>query len=203
MCIRGSRHPLRPDQVKLSALQAERLAAMTGLVAKELQDHSVIDLADKFRFRLDPELLFFRRVCGRVVKEDPVTGISYPVPYATVHVEDTDCSFLGYFPSQARWSWYFPFHCRREVIATAQTDECGNFCVWIPRWDIDWVLRFRKQRICFPIIFERPSLRDLLDDLIPERIPFPFPQPDPGPVFPPRPGPDLSLIHISEPTRPY
>lgn len=68
------------------------------------------------------------------------------------------------------------------MIATARTDECGRFCVWIPRWDIDWVLRFRRERICFPIIFERPSLRDLLDDLIPPRIPFPFPGPDPGPL---------------------
>ena len=33
---------------------------------------------------------------------------------------------LGFFPAQARWAWYFPFRCRREVIATAKTDECGN-----------------------------------------------------------------------------
>src|SRR5262249_8259797 len=124
-------------------------------------------------------------------KKDPVTGIEYPVPYATVHVEDTDCSLLGYFPLKSKWAWYFPFHCRREDIATAKTDECGNFCVWIPRWDIDWVLRFRHERICFPIIFERPSIKDILDELIPERIPIPIPQPDPGPIGPrPGPGPD-------------
>ena len=79
------------------------------------------------------------------------------------------------------------------MIATAKTDECGNFCIWIPRWDIDWVLRFRHERFCFPIIFERPSVRDLLDELIPHKIPFP--EPDPGPFGPrPGPGPDPSPL---------
>lgn len=172
-----------PDQMKLKAVQAERLSAMSGLEAKTLAGLTVADISQKFRFQLDPRLLLFRRVCGSVVKKDPVTGVEYPVPYATVHVEDTDCSLLGFFPSKSKWSWYFPFKCRREVIATAKTDECGNFCVWIPRWDIDWILRFRRERFCFPIIFERPSLRDLLEDLIPGRIPFPGPQPDPAPFL--------------------
>lgn len=182
-----------PDQIKLTQIQAERLSAMSDVAADELVGLTVAQIKEKFSFRIDPMLLFFRRVCGRVVKKDPVTGIEFPVPYATVHVEDTDCSLLGFFPPLARWAWYFPFFCRREVIATARTDECGNFCVWIPRWDIDWILRFRRERICFPIAFERPSLRDLLDDIIPERIPFPFPEPDPGPIGPrPGPGPDPS-----------
>ena len=173
---------LPPDQRKLTELQTLRLGAMSDLEPRLLAGLSVAEISEKFRFRIDPELLFFRRVCGRVVKLDPVTGVEYPVPYATVRVEDTDCSLLGYFPISARWSWFFPFHCRRETIATAVTDECGRFCVWIPRWDIDWVLRFRRERICFPIIFERPSLRDILEELIPERIPLPIPQPDPGPL---------------------
>lgn len=180
-----------PDQIKLTLLQAERLGAMSDVPADELVGLNVAQIGEKFRFRIDPMLLFFRRVCGRVVKKDPVSGIEFPVPYATVHVEDSDCSLLGFFPPLSKWAWYFPFFCRREVIATAKTDECGNFCVWIPRWDIDWILRFRRERFCFPIVFERPSLRDLLDDLIPERIPFPFPEPDPGPIGPrPTPGPD-------------
>jgi hypothetical protein len=185
--------PLSRDRVKLTALQAERLSAMSDVSVKELAGLSIAEIGDKFRYHLDPMLLTHRRVCGIVVKKDPVTGVEYPVPYATVLVEDTDCSLLGYFPPQAPWGWYFPFKCRREVIATVKTDACGRFCVWIPRWDIDWVLRFRRERRCFPIIFERPNLRDLLDRLIPERIPFPFPEPDPiGPR--PGPGPDPSPI---------
>lgn len=180
-----------PDQIKLTAIQTKRLGAMNDVAAEELVGLTVAEISDKFRFRIDPIHLAFRKVCGKVVKKDPVTGIEYPVPYATVHVEDTDCSLLGFFPARAKWAWYFPFNCRREDIATVKTDKCGRFCVWIPRWDIDWILRFRRERFCSPIVFERPSIRDLLDDLIPERIPFPIPQPDPGPLGPrPGPGPD-------------
>lgn len=181
----------RPDQIKLTSIQTERLGALSDVAANDLAGLTVAEISDKFRFQIDPMFLFFRKVCGKVVKKDPVTGIEYPVPYATVHVEDTDCSLLGFFPTKAKWAWYFPFRCRREVIATATTDECGRFCVWIPRWDIDWILRFRRERYCFPIIFDRPSIRDLLDDLIPREIPFPFPEPDPGPIGPrPGTGPD-------------
>lgn len=169
-----------PDQVKLTPRQASRLGAMSDVPAKELANLTVAEISDKFRFRVDPALLFFRKVCGKVVKKDPVTGIDQPVPYATVHVEDTDCSFLGFFPASAKWAWYFPFACHREVIATAKTDECGNFCVWVPRWDIDWIVRFRRERICYPVIFTRPSVRELLDELTPHRPPIP----DPGPLRP-------------------
>jgi hypothetical protein len=174
-----------PDQVKVTAIQAERLAALSEVDVREIHGLTVAELSEKLRWRIDPRLFFFRRICGKVVKENPATGIEYPVAYATVHVEDTDCSLLGYFPVVSPWAWYFPFRCRREVIATVKTDKCGNFCVYVPRWDIDWILRWRRERICFPVIFERPSLADLLDHLIVrEPIPFlPKPDPDPGPLL--------------------
>lgn len=178
---------INPDQIKLTSIQAERLGEMSEVEPKKLVGLTVSEISDKFRFQIDPMLLFFRKVCGKVVKKDPVTGIEYPVPYATVHVEDTDCSMLGFFPAKAKWGWYFPYRCRREVIATATTDECGRYCVWIPRWDIDWILRFRHERRCFSIIFEQPTIRDLLDELIPHEPPFP--PPEVGPIGP-RPGPD-------------
>ncbi len=103
-----------PDQIKLTPIQAERLGAMNDVAAKDLVGLTVAEISQKFRFRIDPMLLFFRKVCGKVVKKDPVTGIEYPVPYATVNVEDTDCSLLGFFPTNAQWAWYFPFNCRRE-----------------------------------------------------------------------------------------
>jgi hypothetical protein len=170
---------------KLGETSAARLAALSGIEAKALVGQTLGEVASRYQFRLDPQFLFFRRICGRVVKTDPATGISYPVPFATVQVEDTDCSFLGYFPHHHPWAWYFPFRCRREVIATTRTDECGNFCVWVPRWDIDWVLRWRRERRCFGHIFDRPSIRDLvgrLDDLVDiEWPPRPIPEPDPAP----------------------
>jgi hypothetical protein len=179
------RRVMAPDQVKITAMQAERLAAVSTVDAREIQGRTVAELSDKLRWRIDPELFFFRRICGKVVKKDPVTGTEYPVAYATVVVEDTDCSLLGYFPKGSRWSWYFPFKCRREVIATVKTDRCGNFCVYVPRWDIDWILKWRRERICFPVIFERPTLADLLKDLIVREIPPipPRPEPDPSPLL--------------------
>ncbi len=175
----------RPDPAsfKLAPTSAARLAAMTDIPAEKIVGKTLVDIDKLFPHRIDPAIFLFRRICGRVVKTDPVTGIDYPVPFATVQVEDTDCSFLGYFPVHSPWSWYFPFRCHREVIATAKTDACGNFCVWVPRFDIDWVLRFRRERKCFPIIFERPNLRDIIDHVIPRQIPkLPFPpRPGPGP----------------------
>jgi hypothetical protein len=177
-----------PDRRRMTALQARRLGAMSGLAVKEVEGLTVADLADKYRWRIDPELLFFRKICGRVVKKDAASGAEYPVPFATVHVEDTDCNLLGYFPHGWTWGWYFPLSCHREVLATVKTDECGRFCVYIPRFEIDWILRWRRERICFNDIFVRPSLADLLD--IPKFGPIvdgpfdppgPIPEPDPQP----------------------
>ncbi|MBI2853075.1 MAG: hypothetical protein HYX84_08290 [Chloroflexi bacterium] len=175
---------LAPDRKPITQLQAQRLALMAGLDSTELKGISVADISEKFKWKVDLELLMFRRICGRVIKRDPVTGVEHPVPFATVHVEDTDCNFLGFFPGGWPWVWLFPFGCRREEIATVVTDACGRFCVWIPRWEVDWILRFRRERICFPDIFVRPNIRDLLDDLLPKppiirQPPLPDPPPDP------------------------
>jgi len=176
---------VRPEHLHLGESLASRLGALSGLAAEQLKGLTIADITKAFPYVIDPKILFFRQVCGTVVKTDPTTGVDAPVPFATVQVEDTDCSFLGYFPAASPWGWTFPFHCRREVIATALTDECGRFCVWIPRWDIDWVLRFRRERRCFGVIFERPSIKDLLDHLRPPESrqwpPRPFPEPDPWP----------------------
>jgi hypothetical protein len=170
------------DRVPLSERRAERLAEITDLTAKELAGSSIADLADRLR----PTLPFpwFRRVCGQVVEKDPVTGVDYPVPYATVHVDDTDCSFLGLFPVEAPWAWLFPVFCGTEEIASVRADECGRFCAWIPLFDIDWIMRFRLERECYLDVFRRPSILDILDHLIydvelPPRPPGPLPDPLP------------------------
>jgi hypothetical protein len=168
-----------PDTIPLTEIQANRLSSITGLSAKDLVGIRTADLTDRLQWHIDPTLWRYRRVCGRVVKRDPATGVDYPVPYATVHVEDTDCSVLFYAPPNSQFSWFYPFRCRREEIATTHTDACGRFCVWIPAWEIDWIVRWRAMRICFPIIFQRPSWWDLLK--LPKPKPGPFPGPDPGP----------------------
>src|SRR5687768_13750196 len=142
-----------PDARKLTQRQADYLAELTGTPADGLAGRPIRELDKLLRWRIDPSLLFFRRICGRVVRVEPGTGVVQGVPNATVHIEDTDCSFLGFFPAEGPWSpwwWLWPIACHREEIATTMTDQCGRFCVWVPRWDIDRILRFRRERICFP-----------------------------------------------------
>jgi hypothetical protein len=156
---------LPPDQVKLNSIQASRLSSLSSVNISEIKGRSVANLSEFLKWQIDPEWLFFRRVCGQVVRWDPVTGQYQPVPFATVHVMDTECDFLGYFPYQSKWSWLFPIFCREEQIAETVTDACGNFCVWVPRFDIEWVVRWRLQRICFPEIFVKPNLGQLLQSV--------------------------------------
>jgi hypothetical protein len=176
--------PLAPDRRPLTESQAVRLSELSGISARDLAGKAAVEILEKFKWQIDPELFLFRRICGKVVKRDPVTGTEYPVPFATVHVEDTDCSFLGLFPVENPWAWFFPITCRREEIGSVVTDRCGRFCVWVPRWEIDWILRFRRERFCWGDIFVRPDIRDLLDHLreIPPRRP-PKPEPDPPPFL--------------------
>lgn len=170
-----------PDEWRSTKIQAEWLAAESRLPVEELKEVPLRELHERLRFVLDPELLFFRRVCGRVVKRDPASGEYLGVPNATVHVEDTDCSFLGFFPEDNPYVWFWPFRVRREEIGRTVTDSCGRFCAWIPRWDIDRVLRLRLQRVCLPEIV-RPNLGDLLERLKHEAV-IPKPHgPGPGPV---------------------
>jgi hypothetical protein len=176
---------IHPDNQKITRTQAQRLSVLSGVDVSEIKG-TIAQVAEKLKWKIDPELFFFRKVCGKVVKKNPVTGVEYPVPFATVHVEDTDCNLISYFPQGWQWGWHFPFNCRREVIATTKTDKCGNFCVWIPRFDIDWILKWRRQRICFPLIFRRPSIEDMIPripdlDIVDGPWP-PLPWPDPGPL---------------------
>ena len=60
-----------PDQTKLNAISAGRLASLTGLEANELQGQTIASISEKLKWAIDPEWLLFRRVCGRVVQTDP------------------------------------------------------------------------------------------------------------------------------------
>ena len=173
-----------PDLQKLSSIQVERLSFHADVDKKEIQGLTINQASEKLKWKVDPALFLFRRICGKVVKKDPVTGVEYPVPFATVYIEDTDCHFISYFPKPWPWGWFFPLLCHRETIGSTKTDQCGNFCVWIPRFDIDWILEWRKKRICFPWIFQRPSIKDLLPRFEPPVVgPWPpIPGPDPGPL---------------------
>ncbi len=176
----------QPDRRKVTARQAAYLEELSGVSADKLVAKPIGQLEELLRWKIDPELLFFRRVCGRVVRVEPGTGVIQGVPNATVHVEDTDCSFLGFFPVEGPfwwWWWFWPIFCHREEIATTMTDECGRFCVWIPRWDIDRILRFRLERVCYPD-FVKPSLADFLKEIGPGPVEQPPIKVNPNPPDP-------------------
>lgn len=167
-----------PDQVVLNKIQLKRMATLADVKQEEISGKNIAQLSDILKWKIDPRLFLFEKICGKVVKKDPVTGEEYPVPFATVYIEDNDCNLVVYHPLGHPWSWHFPVFCNREVIATTKTDACGNFCVWVPRFDIDWVRRWRKERICFPVIFKRPFIGDVIEKIQWPPIPNP---PDPGP----------------------
>lgn len=174
---------LTPEQVLLSKRRATKLGDLTGLESGTLTGQSLSSLNRELQWKIDPNLLLLRKVCGQVVKKDPVTGVEHPVPFATVHIEDTDCSFMAFFPAGSPWHWLFPFHCHREEIGVTQTDACGRFCAWIPRFEIDWILQWRLKRRCYPLIFRKPTLADLLErlgDIVEGPWP-PIPDPNPDP----------------------
>jgi hypothetical protein len=173
-----------PDQRILTKIQAERLSSLTGIDKAKFSGLSVSEIATKFKWQIDPNLFLFRRICGRVVKKDPVTGVEYGVPFATVYAEDTICNLLGLFPIDLPWSWFFPFFCHSEVIAQTTTDACGNFCVWVPWFEIKWILEWRLERICYFVGFQKPTIGSVLKYLHGQPVgPAPGPGPDPGPEF--------------------
>ncbi len=171
---------LAPDQMKLTARQAMRLSSLSGVDAEHLQGRTVAELTKDLRWSIDPEFFLFRRICGRVVKTDPITGVDLQVPFATVNVYDTDCDFLGYFPRELPWAWFYPIFCWRELIATTTADACGNWCIWVPRFDIDWIIRWRLEWECEPEFWIKPSISDIIRRM---RLI------EAGPVIPHGPGP--------------
>jgi hypothetical protein len=177
-----------PDERLLGPVQSSRLSGLTGLPASEFEGQTPAALSERLRWVIDPELWLFRRVCGQVVKTDPATGADLPVANATVEVFDTVCDYWGYFPEPWPWGWLFPVRCERELVTTVTTDACGNFCFWIPRFEIEWILRWREERLCFPELFTKPSISDLFSP----HVPVPNP-PDPSTLVGRlRPGGDLA-----------
>ncbi len=153
-----------PDQVPLTKSQAARLAGLTGIDASAFAGRSVADLASAYKWIINPDFFLFRQICGQVVQTDPASGVHLPVPNATVNALDTTCNLLGYFPGPP-WIWFFPFHCETEQVASTTTDGCGNFCIWVPNFEIEWILRFRLQRICYLELFTKPTIGGVLQYL--------------------------------------
>jgi len=171
-----SRSTLAPDKTPLTESQATVLGSLTGIDASKLKGLSVSEIATEYQWQIDPNLLLFTRVCGQVVVQNPTTGVQSGVPYATVYAEETVCSLFGFFPGELPWAWFFPFHCITEVVGQTTTDDCGNFCIWVPRFIIVWILRFRLERVCYLQLFNKPTVGSVIAYLQGNPI-----GPDPGP----------------------
>lgn len=161
--------------------QAARLASLTRQAPETFQGKPLGELAHA-GLHIDPALFRSRTICGRVVKTD-ANGVDHPVPFATVNVYDTDLGLLGWSPFGSPYTWFYPLYRRRELLRTVTTDECGRFCVAVPRWEIDWYRRWRLERTCYLSWLRRPSLRDLMEQRA---------------IVPPRPGPDPAPLAIDE-----
>jgi hypothetical protein len=165
------------SEQKLSQRRVLKLSKLAGIPAEQVADKPIAEIRAGLSDVVSPLLLFGQRICGQVVKTDAATGESAPVPFATVHIEDTDCGFFAYSPPGVPWSWLYPvpFWCHREELATVETDACGRFCAWIPRFEIDWIQRWIRLFLCYPL---RPRIIDLIPRL-PEPILWP---PGPAPL---------------------
>jgi hypothetical protein len=168
----------RPDEQVLTETRARWLSKQTSIPLGELRDKRLEEVHELIRPHFDPISLLFRKVCGRVVKRDPVSGEERGVPNATVDVEDTDIKLLSFYPESHPYWWAWPLWSQRETIAQVRTDACGHFCVWIPRWDVDRILRARRRLFCPPI---KPNLTEIIDRYVEVEVPR-KPIPDPGPI---------------------
>jgi hypothetical protein len=167
------------EAMKLSKRQAVRLAALSGGNPNAFVSQSIRDLRAKAELGIDASWLFGRRICGRVVKKD-ANGNDLPVPFATVNVYDTDITGTFWSPLGGIDSWFYPLHIHKEKLATVVTDECGRFCVRIPWFDVDYILRWRLERHCYLEWLRKPSIRDILERY--QVVPHLPPDPDPGPL---------------------
>ncbi len=131
------------------------------------------------------------RVCGQVFKRDPVTGEKCPVPGATVRVFDVDLNLFWWHPHPGPWGWLYPYMpYRREEIGKTVTDKCGYFCLDIPYFDIDAVLRWRLRFRCMWDILRPPTIRDAIElGIRPDIRYYPELEKLPDLEVKPRPGP--------------
>lgn len=177
-----------PENIRLTTRHAEHLGGLTGGDLAAHVGKPFADIAQHIRPEVVASIFGCRVVTGRVVTHDRLTGELQGVPGATVYVEDTDASLFWLFPDGEEYGWFRPLWWRREVIATAVTDGCGEFRVCVPRWDIDRVVRWRLERHCLGEIGPI-RVKDVLD-----RIPLPHD----GGIVPPRgpgdPPPDAEVL---------
>lgn len=79
-----------PDQLldrQVNQRETKRLAAMSELATDDFAEPPMRKVRDVLADRGRSFLMGLRRICGRVVKRDPLTGELLAVPGATVEVQ--------------------------------------------------------------------------------------------------------------------
>jgi hypothetical protein len=147
---------LTPERRELNSLQRARLGALAGIAPSALDRLTVEEVRGRFGWQIDPRLLLFRRLSGRVLTIDPAIGKPVPSAGATVSVDSTLCDLLHVTNEVQGGGWLVVGNVRREPIAEVLTGADGNFGLWIPRFDIESILRWRSAH---------PAVAELLGDL--------------------------------------
>lgn len=147
---------LAPERRELNSLQRHRLGELAGIAPAAMDRLTVEEIRVKFGWQIDPRLLLFRRLTGRVMNRNWATGEFQPSANAAVSVDNTLCDLLHVTDVVLGGGWLVVGRVRREQIVEVRTSEDGGFGLWIPRFDIESILRWRSVH---------PAVAELLGDV--------------------------------------
>lgn len=76
---------------------------VTGIASEQSVDNR------SCKTQLDPakKLRYGGKICGRVVRYDTAKACITPINGVIVGMNWVQASFLGFFPREVRWSWFF------------------------------------------------------------------------------------------------
>ncbi len=146
--------------LNLNEPQIRYLAKTVGIASERLVRKTNADV------KIDPleEQRPGRKIWGRVVRYDTHKACTIPIGGVVIQIRDVQASFLGFFPREIRWSWFFPLFSASNVMKEVKTDSEGRFSFNIPHWDIERMLRYRRHRVALSEI-NRPTLRNILEGI--------------------------------------
>ncbi len=144
-----------PEKRELNSLQRDHLGELAGIAPAAMDRLTVEEIRVKFGWQIDPRLLLFRRLTGRVTTQN-ADGIYRPAPNAIVRVDNTLCDLLHVRDAVLGGGVLVVGNVRREAIAEVRTGIDGNFGLWVPRFDIESILRWRSAH---------PAVSEVLSDV--------------------------------------
>lgn len=132
-----------PEKRELNSLERSRLAELAGLKPEAFCRLTIEEIRGRFGWQIDPRLLLFRRLSGKVLIRDEECGNLVPVDGALVHIESTLSDLLHFADAIEGGGCLLMTHVRRERILSVTSSADGGFSAWIPRFDIESLVRWR------------------------------------------------------------